>query len=61
MVIDLDPRVSVLVLETFGLTLQSSNASCRYLGVLVGHQDAVDDNWNSAFIISGADLSWLER
>ena len=46
MMIELDPRGSALPLSTCGLTLQSPGDSCRYLGVLVGQQDAVADNWN---------------
>ena len=39
-------RSSALPLSTCGLTLQSPGDSCRYLGVLVGQQDAVADKWN---------------
>lgn len=37
MVIDADPRGSALPLDTFGLTLQYSRDSSRYLGVPVGN------------------------
>ena len=46
MVIELNPRGSEQPFSTCGLTLQAPSDSCRYLGVLVGQQDAVADNWN---------------
>ena len=46
MVIELDHRSSALPLSTCDLTLQSPGDSSRYLGALVGQQDAVDDIWN---------------
>ena len=39
MVIELDYRGSHLSLDTKGLTLIATSASCRYLGVLVGQRD----------------------
>ena len=45
-IVALDPRGSALPLITCGLTLMTSSKSCRYMGVLVGQQDAVADNWN---------------
>ena len=46
MVIKLDPRGSAQPLSTCGLTLLAPREACRYLGVLVGQQVAVADNWN---------------
>ena len=46
MIVALDSRESALPLITCGLTLMTSSKSCRYMGVLVGQQDAVADNWN---------------
>lgn len=45
MVVELDPRGSELPLDTHGLTLLAQRDHCRYLGVLVGQQDAAAANW----------------
>ena len=34
-----------LPLDTRGLTLLTPEASCRYLGVMVGQLDTIDENW----------------
>ena len=46
MIVALDPRGAALPLITCGLTLLTSNESFRYLGVPVGQQNAVVDNWD---------------
>ena len=45
MVLRLHSRGLDLPLDTRGLTLLTSEASCRYLGVMVGQLDTTDENW----------------
>ena len=45
MVIEMDPRGSDLPIEMHVLTLLSPSSYGRYLGVMVGQQDASTENW----------------
>ena len=46
MVIELNSQGSDVPLDTQGLTLLPRKDSCRYLGVMVGQQEATAENWN---------------
>ena len=56
MVIELDPGGLSLSLNTCGLSLQSFTASCRWLGVMMGHKDAVDETETNPYVLCGAGL-----
>ena len=45
MVLRLHSRGLDLPLDTRGITLLTPEASCRYLGVMVGQLDTIDENW----------------
>ena len=45
MVLRLHSRGLDLPLDTRGLTLLTTETSCRYLGVMVGQLDTTDENW----------------
>ena len=46
MVLRLNSRDSTIPLDTRGLMILTPEASCRYLGVMVGQLDTTDENWN---------------
>ena len=58
MVLELDPRGSAQPVSTCGLTLLALGDTFRYLGILVGQNVAVADNWNKSSYLSGAELTY---
>ena len=61
MVIDLNPQGSDVPLDTQGLTLLAPRDSYRYLGVMVGQQEATAENWKNVSDLSGVGSSLLNR